>query len=105
MTNLGTAFGMGLIVSAFMISQAKFGESFIVAVLIGNIGAFIGSIVSVKLMLTNTKKVYGVDEPAVNNAAYSYDVMKFREIREGSVFQRFLEAILDGGKVGVDLGL
>lgn len=105
LTNLGTAFGMGLIVSAFMISQAHDGESYIPAVLIGNLGAFIGSIISVKLMLKNTKKAYGSDEPAVNNAAESYDVMKFREVRDGSVFQRFLESILDGGKVGVDLGL
>ena len=31
--------------------------------------------------------------------------MEFREIRNGSVFQRFLESLLDGGKEGVNLGL
>ncbi len=35
----------------------------------------------------------------------SYDIFEYREIREGNTFQRFLEAILDGGKVGVELGL
>lgn len=105
LTNLGTAFGMGLIVSTFMISQAKDGGSFIPAVIIGNIGAFIGSMISVRLMLRSTKKVYGLDAPAVSQISNSYDVTKFREIRDGGVFQRFLEAILDGGKVGVELGL
>lgn len=105
LTNLGTAFGMGLIVSTFMISQAKDGGSFIPAVIIGNIGAFIGSMISVRLMLKSTKKVYGLDAPAVSQISNSYDVTKFREIRDGGVFQRFLEAILDGGKVGVELGL
>lgn len=105
LTNLGTAFGMGLIVSTYMIAQAKEGQSFIAPVVIGNIGAFIGSMISVRLMLSHTKKVFGTDETAAGEIGASYDVTKFREIREGSTFQRFLEAILDGGKVGVELGL
>lgn len=105
LTNLGTAFGMGLIVTTFMIAQAKPGQSFIAAAVIGDIGAIIGSIISVRLMLRNTKKAYGVDMPASIEQGETYDVMKLREIRNGSGFQRFLEAILDGGKVGVDMGL
>ena len=56
-TNLGTSFGMGLIVSTFMIAQAKSGDSFLAPVIIGNIGAFLGSVISVRLMLNYTKKV------------------------------------------------
>lgn len=104
-TNLGTSFGMGLIVSTFMVAQAKNGESFFGPVIIGNISAFIGSVVSVRLMLRHTKKVYGTEEYIISGGIDSYDVTKYREIRAGSTLQRFLEAMLDGGKVGVDLGL
>jgi len=104
-TNLGTSFGMGLIVSTFMIAQAKSGQSFLAPVIIGNIGAFLGSIVSVRLMLNHTKKFYGTEEYVFSDTDTSYNMLEYRKIRNGSSFQRFLEAILDGGKVGVDLGL
>lgn len=106
LTNLGTAYGMGLIVTTFMIAQAKGGQSFIVPALIGNIGAIIGSIISVRLMLMHTKKQYGTTAPAVEDAKNddTHDVLKYRTIRDGSVFERFLGALLDGGKTGVDMG-
>ena len=51
LTNIGTAFGMGLIITSFMVGIASpTGESFVVPALIGNLGAIIGSIVSVRLM-------------------------------------------------------
>ncbi len=57
--NLGTAFGMGLILCTFMFSMGD-DSSFLIPVLIGFIGAFIGRIISVKLMLRETKKYYGI---------------------------------------------
>jgi spore maturation protein SpmA len=105
LTNLGTAFGMGLIVSTFMIAQSKNGDSFIAPVIIGNIGAFIGSIVSVRIMMRYTKKEYGTDEYIFPNMNASYDMLKERKVRSGNAFQRFLEAILDGGKNGVQLSV
>ena len=42
--NLGTAFGMGLIVTTFMVAL---GPDYIVPALLGNVGAIVGSIVSV----------------------------------------------------------
>lgn len=105
LTNLGTAFGMGLIVSTYMISQARKEDNFIIPVIIGNLGAFIGSIISVRLMIRNTKRYYGTQENATDEKGESYDINKFREIRNGSVLQRFLEAILDGGKTGVEMGV
>ena len=104
LTNLGTSFGMGLIVSTFMIAQAGPGQNFATPVLIGNIGAFIGSIVSVRLMLIKTKKVFPIDTESSANQTDS-SILKYRSIRDGSVMQRILSAILDGGKSGVDLGL
>ena len=52
--NLGTAFGMGLIVTMFMMGQ---GAGYIKAAIIGNIGAIIGSIVSVRLMLFHLRPI------------------------------------------------
>ncbi len=50
---------MGLIVTIFMMGlTSPSGENFILAAIIGNIGAIIGSIVSVRLMLLHTKKKY-----------------------------------------------
>ena len=60
LTNIGTAFGMGLIITSFMVGiLSPSGESFVVPALIGNLGAIIGSVVSVRLMLMFTAKVYG----------------------------------------------
>ena len=64
LTNIGTSFGMGLIITTFMISlKSPVGESFGMAVLIGNLGAVIGSIVSTRLMLRFTAQIYGKDAP------------------------------------------
>jgi len=100
LANFGTAFGMGLIVTAFMMSLGFFREAFI-----GNIGAVIGSVVSTRIMLRFTKKELGVEgeEPAGKTGIKSYEEMG-REIRDGNVFQRLLSALLEGGKSGLDIG-
>ncbi len=100
--NIGTSFGMGLIVTTFMISQ---GEEYVLPALIGNIGAIIGSIISVRIMLHFTKKFYKVESKSNNKLKSNKIDKEERVIREGSVFQRFLDAVLEGGKSGVDLGL
>ena len=97
LTNFGTAFGMGLVVIIFMA-----GRGFGSAAVVGLAGAVIGSIISTRLMQRYTIKLYpeleteqveGGDEQAIS----------FKT--EGSYFLRGLNAILDGGKTGVDLGL
>ncbi len=105
LTNIGTAYGMGLIVTTFMMAQkAPAGENFIKAALIGNIGAVIGSIVSVRLMQIKTKKVYGTEEMAIITEDKGIDIMNYREVRSGGTAGRILEAMLEGGKAGVELG-
>ncbi len=103
--NLGTAFGMGLILTTFMISQGK-GTEFVAPVIIGNLGAVFGSIVSVKFMLRYTKKFYNISDKieAVDSKSNS-KFSRVREIRSGSVLERALDAILEGGKNGVEMGL
>ena len=102
--NLGTAFGMGLIVTMFMMGQ---GAGYIKAAIIGNIGAIIGSIVSVRLMLRQTKKYYGdeANDPVVETTNDDDSPEKVRIIRDGNTFQRVLDTLLEGGKTGVEMGL
>ena len=104
--NLGTAFGMGLIVTAFVIGiKSSDGNNFVLSAVVGNAGAIIGSIVSVRLMLLKTKKVFGPDEMMdTRNTGYVIS-MNERVVREGSVGKRLLEALLEGGKAGVSTGL
>ena len=100
--NLGTAFGMGLIVTTFMVAL---GPDYILPALLGNVGAIVGSIVSVRLMLAYTKKYYAAQERLEDAEEESVVVKDFREIREGNLFQRILDAMLEGGKNGVEMGM
>ena len=106
LTNLGTAFGMGLIITTYMMGQkSPTGESFILPAIIGNVGAVIGSIVSTRLMLRQTAKIYGKEEMCVQDNDTGFDMMSYREIRDGSVGERFIGAMLEGGASGVQMGL
>ncbi|QNO15022.1 hypothetical protein HYG86_09700 [Alkalicella caledoniensis] len=98
--NLGTSFGMGLIVTSFMIAR---GKEFLVPAIVGNIGAIIGCIVSVRIMLSQTKKLYKEEDSTVDSD--DSDLFDYREIREGTILQRFLESVLEGGRNGVEMGL
>ena len=97
LTNFGTAFGMGLIVIVFMS-----GKGYASAALIGLIGSVAGSIISTRLMQKFILKQYPnfKDEQASDGDEQS---ISFKS--EGSAFIRMLNALLDGGKTGVDLGL
>lgn len=111
LTNFGTAYGMGLIVGTFMIAQGSIiGESFVWPVVCGTIGAIFGSIVSTRLIQIYTKKEYGVEVEAfmpsdVVDSSDDFDHAQFRISRAGSNIQRFMEAMLDGGKIGSDTSL
>nr|WP_072536799.1 hypothetical protein [Anaerococcus mediterraneensis] len=101
LTNLGTSFGMGLIVTTTMMSLPIDGA--IKASFIGNIGAFIGSIFSVRIMMIFTQRYYGKDEWVYVKSAGSIP-QGSREIRPGSSGSRAISAILEGGKSGIDMG-
>ena len=63
LTNIGTAFGMGLIITTYMIGlKSPTGESYLAPALIGNLGAIVGSIVSTRIMMHFTKKMYGTQD-------------------------------------------
>ena len=105
--NIGTAFGMGLIISTSMVSTVSpTGESFILAVLVGNLGAVIGSIISTRLMLRYTAEIYGKEAPCeMDDADNTIDIHTHRRIRPGGLFSRFLDSMLEGSKSGVQMGL
>lgn len=103
LTNFGTSFGMGLVITAFMFSKGFFKEA-----LIGNFGAIIGSIISTRLMIKFTKKEFS-EHPEMlhknNEEKNPKELLNYRYIREGTLFQRFFDSILDGGKNGVEMGM
>jgi hypothetical protein len=103
--NLGTVFGMGLIVTTFMLAQSATDRPLGKAVLLGNIGAVLGGIVSVRLMGFFGRRKYGFDEDVLTEEEEGYDILHFREVRKGNVAQRALQSLLDGGAHGVQTGL
>ena len=98
LTNFGTAFGMGLVVIMFMM-----GKGFLPAALVGLLGAVIGSIVSTRLMQRFILKSNPELNVEISDKEGDEQQISFKS--EGSAFLRFLNAILDGGKSGVEIGL
>lgn len=80
---------MGLIVSATLLAVPIEGVG--KSILIGNVGAFIGSVVSVRLMLTFTKKLYGPTD-RVHVQAFEHVPENSRVVREGSISSRLLSS-------------
>ena len=98
LTNFGTAFGMGLVVIMFMM-----GKGYLPAALVGLLGAVIGSIVSTRLMQRFILKSNPELNVEISDKEGDEEKISFKS--EGSAFLRFLNAILDGGKSGVEIGL
>lgn len=101
LTNFGTAFGMGLIVIVFMI-----GQGFVWQPLVGLFGAFVGAIVSTRLMQLFTLKEHPEYREQQAVAGGGNDAAVEEEQDNGqSAFVRILNALLDGGKNGVEVGM
>lgn len=101
LTNFGTAFGMGLLVMVFMVGQGYFIEP-----VVGLFGAFCGCIVSTRLMQRFIIKAYPSFEmeDAVALTADKIGEVE-NKVESKSVFIRTLNSLLDGGKMGVDVGI
>ena len=123
LTNFGTAFGMGLLVMVFMV-----GHGFITAPLVGFCGAFCGCIVSTRLMQRFILKQYphykeesadetvdeglkikdeGQNSNDSENSTTNVISPSSKESpsSQNSTFLRILNALLDGGKAGVEVGI
>ena len=103
LTNLGTAFGMGLIVTSSMLALSnRLGGGIAWAALCGNLGTVVGAIVSTRLMLHFTKKAFGTEAPDITEDVAENETP---EEEKPHGFLRMLSALMEGGKKGVDLGL
>ena len=103
LTNIGTSFGMGLIITTFMIGL---GKDLGAAAFIGNVGAILGSIISTRLMLMCTARLYGKDAPCeVLGDEEMIDISRYRLVRPVSTPARLMDALLEGGKTGVEMGM
>ena len=106
LANFGTAFGMGLQVIVFMIGQGYFAAPFI-----GLIGAASGGIIATRLMQYFICKKY--PEYRTKDAISAQEIeliekesmQKADEEEKPNTFIRVLNALLDGGKSGVEIGL
>ena len=106
LANFGTAFGMGLLVIVFMIGQGYFSAPFI-----GLIGAACGGIIATRLMQYFICKKY--PEYRTKDAISAQEIeliekegkQKVNEEEKTNTFIRVLNALLDGGKSGVEIGL
>ena len=105
LTNLGTAFGMGLMITVYMIGIPGVGDKLGLAVLVGNIAAILGSIISTKIMMHYTKAHYGTSAWCEDNIDANVDLINYREVRSGSIGSRFMNAMLEGGHSGVSMGM
>ena len=100
LTNFGTAFGMGFVVIVTMIGYGYLGGA-----LVGLFGAICGSVISTRLMQRSLLKAWPELDAPVADELQTTHVEKEEEEKNKGVFMRFLDAILDGGKNGVELGL
>lgn len=100
LTNFGTAFGMGFVVIITMVGYIQ-----VSAAMVGLVGAVCGSIISTRLMQRSCLKEFPeLDSPVA--AIVEEEIPETAETQQkDGVFMRFLNAVLDGGKNGVELGL
>ncbi|MCR5408468.1 MAG: nucleoside recognition domain-containing protein [Bacteroidales bacterium] len=99
--NFGTAFGMGFVVIITMVGYVQ-----VTGALVGLFGAFCGSIISTRLMQKKCLKAYPeLDSPVLDQVREEGTMEIPEESSDKSIFMRFLNALLDGGKNGVELGL
>lgn len=106
LANFGTAFGMGLLVVVFMIGQGYFAAPFI-----GLIGAACGGIIATRLMQHFICKKYpeyrtlDAISPVEREILEQERKQETEEEEKPNTFIRTLNALLDGGKSGVEIGL
>ena len=102
LTNFGTAFGMGFVVIITMIGYGQ-----LTGALVGLFGAFCGSIISTRIMQRSCLKTYPeLDTPVLDKVEENSRELAEQDPRhKDGIFMRFLNAVLDGGKNGVELGM
>lgn len=107
--NLGTSYGMGLFVVTILASLGYWKHA-----MIGLVAALAGSVVSVRLMAwLAARRVRGdwspersgVHPAEATESGRAHDSRGASETVEQGFSERFLSALLEGGKYGVEIGL
>lgn len=105
LVNFAGSYAMGLLVIIFMM-----GHGFYTEPLYGLVGAIIGSIIATRLMQRLVLKEYPhyKDEDVIENKEQEMENGKYETHPDDpsqTLFIRVLDALLDGGKSGVEVGL
>lgn len=102
LVNFGGSFSMGLLVIIFMVGQGFFGPP-----LIGLLGAVVGGIINTRLMQYFVCKDYPAyrDEDVQLKPIQSENAQETVTETSQNIFIRVLNALLDGGREGVTIGL
>ncbi len=106
LANFGTAFGMGLLVIMFMMGQGYYSEPFI-----GLFGAACGGVIATRLMqylvcrLHPEFRTEWVVPQSEIEEIENKEQQKKDDWEHPSTFVKVLDALLDGGKTGVESGL
>ncbi len=100
LANFGTAFGMGLIVMTYMMGMGFYAET-----AIGLAGAVVGALVSTRLMQAAIKRTIGVVDVVPVQAKEEFDEDRVIHTKNENIVVRVINALLDGGKAGVDAGM
>ena len=105
LTNFGTSFGMGMVVITFMGTlNLGDGSSSFTPALIGLLAAVVGGIISTRLMQRMCKPLVG-DQEIDFASEETCSVEDSSGSSPDSAWLRLLNALLDGGKSGVELGM
>ncbi len=109
LVNFGTAFGMGLLVIVFMLGQGYYVEPFV-----GFFGTICGCIIATRLMQYFTCKKFPnfreEDAVAAEPMPHPDSEIDLPDVGDGvngkdSLFVKVLNALLDGGRDGVNIGI
>lgn len=108
--NLGTSFGMGLIVCTFMLGL---GTGYVTSIVCGLLGCVIGSIISTRLMLIMTKRHYiktgeweamqEMEDSAPSGKVEVLSDANNPKSKKAGLFSRIMNSMLEGGKFGWEL--
>ncbi|MGO0308649.1 CD0519/CD1768 family membrane protein [Endozoicomonas acroporae] len=104
LTNFGTSFGMGLIVITFMatLQNNETGATYFLPAMIGLGGALVGAIISTRLMQRLIRNDSRLHELSIKD---THSELLDDHSSTDPVWLRFLNALLDGGKGGVKMGV
>ncbi len=104
LTNFGTSFGMGLIVITFMatLQNSETGATYFIPAMIGLAGALVGAVISTRLMQRFIRNDPRLHELSIQD---THSELLDDHSSTDPVWLRFLNALLDGGKGGVKMGV